>query len=181
MKHNSSHPNRIDVQPLTLDDFSPYGWMLGKTIRLDGTVPAFSSAEIDFWQEHVFDPGVGGETEVLWVNYRNRQREVCSLEAHKFSQQAIIPLTGEIIHVVAGSQQDRSPDTANMKAFWVPVGEGICMRPGCWHTTRVLAQEVKCLMLTRRSTTSDLIAHLTSGFPLSESAIATVDFTSVTS
>jgi ureidoglycolate lyase len=174
MKLNSSQPNLIDFQSLTVENFSPYGWLLGKTIRLDGSTPAFSAAEIEFWQEHIFDPGAGGETEVLWVRYRNRQREVYGLEVHRLSQQALVPLTGEIIQVVACNQEDGSVDTSSMQAFRVPVGQGICMRPGCWHSTRVDSAEVTCLMLTRRSTTVDLIAHLTDGSPLSESARAVV-------
>jgi ureidoglycolate lyase len=175
MKLNSPEPSLIDFQPLTVENFSPYGWLLGKPIRLDGGIPAFSNVEIDFREEHVFDSGVGGETEVLWVTYRNRQREVTSLEALQLTQQAIVPLTGEIIHVVAGSRQDGSLDEASMSAFRVPVGQGICMRPGCWHTTRVDAAEVTCLMLSRRSTTIDLVAYLTGGSSLLESAIAAVE------
>lgn len=173
---NPSHSNLLYVQPLTVDAFRPYGWILG-TVRLDGSIPAYSSVEIDFWQEHVFTSGVGGETEILWVSYKNRQRAVSNLEVHRVTQQAIVPLTGEIIHIVAGSRQDGSPDTDSMSAFRVPVGEGICMLPGCWHTTRVDAAEVTCLMLTRRSTTVDLIAYLNGGSSLSESAIAVVDRT----
>jgi ureidoglycolate lyase len=177
MNDNSSHANLIDVQPLTTENFRPYGWLLGKTMKLDSSIPAFSNSETDFWQEHVFDPGLGGEIEVLWVNYRNRQRAVTSLEVHRLTQQVIVPLTGEIVHVVAGRQQDGSLDISSLRAFRVPVGKGICMQPGCWHTTRVDAAQVTCLMLTRRSTTVDLIAYLTTGFSLSESTIAVVDRT----
>jgi ureidoglycolate lyase len=167
--------SRIDIQPLTIDNFRPYGWLLGKAIRLDGSIPAFRNAEMDFWEELIFNQGAGGETQVLWVNYRDRSREVSRLEVHRLTQQAIVPLTGEIILVVAGSGQDGSPDIRSVSAFRVPVGEGICMRAGCWHTTRVDANEVKCLMLTRSSTTIDLIAHLAGGSPLSESAISAID------
>jgi len=177
MKLNSSQPNLIDFQPLTVENFSPYGWLLGKSIRRDASIPAFSNGEIDFRQEHLFDPGVGGETEVLWVTYRNRQRAVSSLEVHRLTQQVIAPLTGEIIHVVACSREDGSPEEGSMSAFLVPVGQGICMRPGCWHATRVDAAEVTCLMLTRRSTTVDLISHLNGGPSLSESAIAVLERT----
>ncbi len=153
----------------------PIRLVTSKAIRLDGSIPAFNNAEIDFWQEHVFDPGVGGETEVLWVTYRNQQREVSSLEVHRLTQQAIVPLSGEIIHVVAGSHGDGSPDEGSLSAFRVPVGQGICMRPGCWHATRVDAVEVTCLMLTRRSTTVDLIDYLTGDCSPSESGIAVVE------
>jgi ureidoglycolate lyase len=64
------------------------------------------------------------------------------------------PLTGETIHIVTGSHQDESLDESSMSAFRVPAGKGICMRAGCWHTTRADAREVKCLM----PTTIDLIA-----------------------
>lgn len=175
MGHDCSQVSRIHIQLLTIDNIRPYGWLLGKTIRLDGGIPAFSNAELDFWEEHIFDPGIGGETQVLWVNYRNRQREVSRLEAHTLTQQAVVPLTGEIVQVVARSNQDGSPDISSMSAFRVGVGEGICMRAGCWHTTRVEVPEVRCLMLTRRSTTIDLTAHLTGGSPLAESAISDVD------
>jgi ureidoglycolate lyase len=175
MRQDCSQVGRIDIQPFTIDNFRPYGWLLGKTFRLDGSIPAFSSREMDFREEHVFNPGIGGETQVLWVNYRDRSREVSRLEVHRLTQQAVVPLTGEIIQVVAGSEQDGSPDISSMSAFRVPVGEGICMRAGCWHTTRVDTHEVTCLMLTRSSTTIDLIAHFTGGPPLSESAISAVD------
>jgi ureidoglycolate lyase len=177
MTENSSRLNLIDVRPLTVENFHSYGWLLGKSIRLDGSIPAFSNAEIDFWQEHMFDPGVGGETEMLWVTYRKQQRAVTSLEVHRLTQQAIVPLTDDIIQVVADSREDGSPDESSMSAFRVPVGQGICMRPGCWHTTRVYAQEVKCLMLTRRSTTVDLIAYMNGNSSVSESAHAVVDRT----
>ena len=45
------------------------------------------------------------------------------------------------------------------------------MRPHCWHATRVLQGESTCLMLTRRSTTYDLVVHLETGAPACESAI----------
>jgi ureidoglycolate lyase len=164
----------LDIRPLTLDNFRPYGWLLGKNARPDSNTPAFSNPDTNFWREHIFDPGADGETEILWVNYRNRRREVSSLEVHRVCQQAIVPLTGELIQVVATSQKDGSPDIGSISAFRVRVGEGICMRAGCWHATRVDLQEVSCLMLTRSSTTIDLVDHLDSGSLLSESAIEAI-------
>jgi ureidoglycolate lyase len=159
---------------LTAEHFRPYGWLLGKGISPDSSLPAFKSSEIEFCQEHLFDPGPQGEIEVLWVIYRNRSRQVPSLEVHRLTQQAIVPLTAEIIHVVASSNEDGSPDMDSIRAFRIGVGQGICMRPGCWHTTRVEAHEGKCMMLTRRSTTIDLVAHLVGASRLSESAIFTL-------
>ncbi len=157
--------------------FAPYGWMLGKPLPAAGAgTPVFSNPATDFWQEHVFDTGAGGETEVLWVNYRNADRAVGNLEVHLLTQQAIVPLTGPVIQVVAASGADGLPDAATLAAFEVPVGQGICMKPGCWHATRIATPgEVTCLMLTRRSTTADLVAHLDGREAAAESAIVSFE------
>lgn len=164
----------VALQALTAEAFAPYGWMLGRPYPDSGQSPAFSNPATDFYQEHVFDTGAGGETEVLWVNYRSTDLCLNHLEKHVLTQQAIVPLTGEVLHVVARSLPDGSPDMATVAAFVVPPGQGVCMRTHCWHSTRVASEEVTCLMLTRRSTTADLVAHLESGQPARESAIASV-------
>lgn len=99
----------LHVAPLSAGAFEPYGWMLGEPYDPKGTIPGFSNAATDFWQTHVFDPGMGGSTEVLWVNYRSHE-EVAVLEVHRLTQQAIVPLTGSIIHIVATSLADGCAD-----------------------------------------------------------------------
>jgi hypothetical protein len=49
------------------------------------------------------------------------------------------------------------------------------MEPQCWHATRVDVGEVKCLMLTRRSSTLDLVVHLMSGAPACESLVKAIE------
>jgi ureidoglycolate lyase len=62
----------------------------------------------------------------------------------------------------------------------MPQGQGICMRPGCRHATRVAgvagaaAAEVTCVMLTRRSTTAHFVRHLATGAAAAESAVASI-------
>ncbi len=147
----------LTIQPLNADDFEPYGWMLGKPLPTDGDTPSFTSPSSDFWREHLFDTGAAGETEVLWVKYRNGEDTVASLEAHLLTQQAIVPLTGPVIQIVATSTTAGLPDIDS-----------------CWHATRVLQDEVTCLMLTRRSTTYDLVIHLVTGAPACESEIKAI-------
>lgn len=165
---------QLEINDLTPDAFSAYGWMLGKPIPDGHGVPLYSNTATDFWQEHLFNTGGGGDAELLWVNYRSKSAEVSSLEKHLLTQQAIVPLTGGIIQVVARSATDGSPDLSTLAAFRVPQGQGVCMRPGCWHATRVAGAEVACLMLTRRSTTLDLIQHLTTDARATESAIVAI-------
>ncbi|WP_251862912.1 ureidoglycolate lyase [Achromobacter sp. Marseille-Q4962] len=171
----TSDTDLLQPDDLVPEAFAPYGWMLGKPRPAGNGVPSYACETTDFWREHLFNTGAGGDAEVLWVNYRDASPEIASLEKHLLTQQAVVPLTGEIIHVVARSDADGGPDLSTLAAFRVRQGQGVCMRPGCWHATRVANGEVACLMLTRRSTTLDLIQHLSTGATAFESAIAAIE------
>lgn len=165
----------IPVLPLESKIFMPYGWVLGTPPSDADPTPRFLSAAADFWSAHAFETGPGGQPEMLWTIYRSRETVITSLEAHQLTQQALIPLTGTVVQIVACGAGDSGPDLATLAAFRVAPGRGICMRPGCWHTTRVLGdEEVQCAMLTRHSTTRDLVQHLAHGAPAGESAVVMI-------
>ncbi len=164
----------ITIQTLTPQAFQPYGAMLGKPMPSKNSRPVFSNPATDFWQEHLFEVGEAGQPEILWVNYRHTAPEIDTLEVHLSTQQAIVPLTGEIIHIVAASNPDGEPDLSTLTAFSIMPGTGVCMDVGCWHTTRVRKKEARCLMLTRQSTTADLIQHLETNQPATESRLVTL-------
>ena len=162
------------VEVLEALAFEPFGWVLGTACPTGNTARASRSPGSDFWHQHDFDPGEGGATEVLWVDYRNNRRQVHALEAHWLTQQAIVPLGGRaILHVVCTSRADdsRLPDLSRLRCFLVASGQGVCMRPGCWHASFVLHGQTTCLMLTRGSTTRELVTHLASGAPAVETSI----------
>lgn len=163
----------LAVLPLSADAFAPYGWMLGKDFKLETAIAGFTNSATDFWQEHIFDPGQSDQTEVLWVNYRS-QAEVSMLEVHRLTEQAIVPLTGTVLHIVGLSLPTGEPDLSSLKAFRINPGQGICMRPDCWHASRVESGQVTCLMLTRSTTTMELVAHMTLGAPAKESALEAI-------
>ncbi len=164
----------IPVLALVPEVYDPYGWVLGAPPSDADSAPRFLSDASDFWSVHAFETGADDPSEILWTIYRSRDPAVTSLEAHRLTQQALIPLTGEVVQIVASGAGDGGPDLSTLAAFRVAPGQGVCMRPGCWHTTRVLDGEVRCAMLTRRSTTLDLVRHLAHGAPAEESAIVTI-------
>ena len=164
--------NAVTVEVPNSDSLEPFGWILGKSDALKTTPIAFRSPASDFWHEHFFNPGTDGDTEVLWVEYRDNSPLVSKLEVHHMTQQAVVPLTKEIVQVLCLSDANQSPDLATLRAYRLPPGVGICMRPGVWHATR--ADNATCLMLTRRSTTKDLIDHLINDHPAKESAISEI-------
>ncbi len=160
----------LRIQPLTAAEFAPYGTTLGAQ-RPDSLPSA-----INFWAEHSFRSGLP-ETEVLRVVYSNADCMINSLESHHLTEQALLPITGPIVQIVAISRSESSKivDLFSLRAFYIAVGQGVCMAPRCWHTTRVVTPgEAQCVMLTRASTTADLMAHLTKGSPLSESTIVAI-------
>lgn len=162
----------LKLEPLSQTAFAPYGWFLGKPYPTAAGAVAFSDVATDFWQEHIFDPGSAGEVEVLWVNYRNNDKTIGTLERHLLTDQAVVPLVGAITQIVARPAADGSPDLDSLRAFRVEPGSGVCMRANVWHATR--SEASTCLMLTRRSTTVDLIAGLNGTHALMESALHSV-------
>ncbi|MDS1141015.1 ureidoglycolate lyase [Pusillimonas sp. SM2304] len=162
----------LAVETLTPEAFAAYGSVWGRPYGTD--TPAFSNAATDFWHQHHFDAGDSGQPEILWVNYRKNDRCVDTLEVHWLTEQAIVPLGPEgLFHIVAlGGRPGEGPDPATLKAFYIPAGQGICMRPGCWHASQVRNAQVSCLMLTRASTTAELVGHLACNRPATESKLA---------
>jgi ureidoglycolate lyase len=161
----------VGVQPIDPIAAAQFGWMLGKPYPVEAAAAAYRNTATAFWQEHVFDPGPEGKVEVLWVTYHDAGQVIDRLEVHHLTEQAIVPLTGEIIQVVALSDRQGAPDLDTIQAFHLSPGVGICMRPGVWHATRTIGLEATCLMLTRRSTTVDLIGHLANAHPARESSL----------
>jgi ureidoglycolate lyase len=150
---------------------APFGCLLGKPLPEGADAIAFRSPGSDFWQEHVFLPGEGGETEILWVKYRQTDPIVARLENHLLTQQAVVPVSGSIIQIVAASDASGAPDLSTACAFLLDPGQGLCMQPHTWHATRAVDAEATCLMLTRRSTTVDLVRHLNHGAAITESRL----------
>ncbi|MCW0234502.1 MAG: ureidoglycolate lyase [Ferrovibrio sp.] len=165
----------LPVEVLTAEAFTLFGWMLGKPFPGKGDAAAYASAGSDFWHEHAFNPGAGGEHEILWVKYRVSTPSIDRLETHHLTEQAVIPLVGNIIQIVAVSDGSGAPDLATLRAFSIFPGSGICMRPSVWHATRTGGQEATCMMLTRGSTTADLVSHLTRGVPATESRLLDIN------
>lgn len=162
----------LKPEPLSQTAFAPYGWLLGKPYPVTEGAVAFSNAATDFWHEHLFDAGVAGKTEILWVNYRSNDPAIGSLERHLLTDQAVVPLVGAITQIVALPAADGSPDLDSLRAFRVEPGMGVCMRANIWHATR--SEGATCLMLTRRSTTVDLIAGLNGTAAMVETALQSI-------
>jgi ureidoglycolate lyase len=164
----------LRIEPINEASVAQFGWMLGKPLPTATDAIAFTSPASDFWQEHVFNTGDGGAPEILWVTYRSDDPAVTRLEVHHLTQQAVVPVIGSIVQVIAASDAAGEPDLSTVRAFTINPGQGICMRPGIWHATRSAGVDSTCLMLTRRSTTVDLVRHLNRGAAAEESRMTDI-------
>jgi ureidoglycolate lyase len=163
----------IAVEDLDPTALAGCGTVLGLEPAATDDAPAYFSAAADFWHVQAFDVGAEGVPELLWVRYRDASLVVARLETHWCTEQAVVPLGVPIVQVVCPTRPggSRLPDLGRLRAFRVPVGQGICMARGCWHASFAPNGEAACLMLTRSSTTRELAAHLATGAPARETTI----------
>lgn len=170
----------LRVEPLTPEAYAPFGWVLG--IRPpEGSRELVQGLAAQFWHERVFDAGDGGQTELVWVEYQPEPPLVVKIEAHRLTEQALVPVGGTpIIHIVAPPNDDPTapeiaPDLSRAKAFYLDGTRGVCMRRGTWHIHLGIDRTAVHLMVSRRSTTTDLIGALRDGMPLAETEILKLD------
>jgi ureidoglycolate lyase len=142
---------------------------------------SFASETTVFWHEHGFQPGAGGTTELLWVQFRTRAFSIQRLESHRLTEQAIVPVTGDaMIHVVCPPPSDPEapdiiPDLDQVKAFLLDGSKGVCMKRGCWHAHFPLTNPATYLMITRRSTTQDILRAEYRGSSTTETITCDID------
>jgi ureidoglycolate lyase len=155
--------NHLIVRNLDASALGDWAKVLPTALSDCPNAQSWHSTRSDFWHVHDFEPGDGGETEVLWVTYRPIDSVVASLEVHWFTQQIVVPLgSSALIQLLCPTKQDGSntPDLNKIGAWLIRPGQGVCMMPGCWHASLAVDSEVTAMMLTRRSTTLDLVLQL---------------------
>lgn len=162
-------PATLTVEPLTPEAFAPFGWVIGRK-PAPGDTDVMGN-EITKWRgDHVFDPGVGGEVEMVWVNYCWKPFVCQWVESHRLTHQSFIPLGGSVpvIHVVAPPPEDPdapdiAPDLSKARAFLLDGTMGTCLRRGTWHAHFPVGGVANFLMITRESSTRDIENRLAAG------------------
>jgi hypothetical protein len=82
----------INVKPINQSCLQKLAKAWPVPIEAAKNTQAFISPNSDFWHVHDFEPGKGGQTEVLWVTYRPRLLTISGLEVHWYTEQAVVPL-----------------------------------------------------------------------------------------
>ena len=117
----------MEILEITKESFAPFGEIL--------TRDEFPDVQI----ENEFDWYTTSEKIQLsdlcctgLLNCRSREKKVIKMECHKESSEVLFPLQGDSILTVAGAADDLS-GSGGIKAFRLPAGKAIVMKPGTWH------------------------------------------------
>ena len=170
----------IRVEPLSAAAYAPFGHVLGErpaATQNDVTVGVVAA----FWAERDFGVGPGGVTQFIWAVYAPTPPTADHMESHRLTEQAIIPVTGKpILHLVAPPNADPSapgtaPDLSRAKAFLLDGTKGVVMARGTWHCHFGLVPETVYCVLTRRSTTDDILAGGLDNARMQETVICPIE------
>ncbi len=139
---------KVKVEKLTAEAFAPFGDVLTTEGR------DFTGEEgMYHWYEK--QASVAG-AEVVSINLLTaiERAFVCQkFESHARTTETILPLTGGLI--VAGIPAGEvTPE--RLRAFYVPVGMGICWAAGSWHYAPYpIGEDAICAIIFRHGTGSD--------------------------
>lgn len=161
-------PVRIEVP--TAQTAAPYGSLLGKPFpeERDAIASFRTPSGMAVWRQELFDVGPGGEPEIAWVIHKGADPIVTRFEKHDLTEQAVIPLTGDLIQIVALSGADEAPDLSTIRAFRLTPGIGLSMGRNIWHASR--SKGITLAMLTRGSTSVAMARFQKKEGPISETA-----------
>jgi len=139
---------KIKVEALTDEAFAPFGIVLKTEGREHGGAEGLYK-----WYEK--QASVDG-AEVVSINLLTAIARdfVCKeFESHERTTETILPLTGGLI--VAGVPSGEV-SIDRLRAFYIPVGMGICWAPGSWHYAPYpIGRDETCAIIFRHGTGND--------------------------
>ena len=122
--------------PLSAEAFAPFGAVLEADGKTGFDVNSDWAHQVD--QNPGFAHSTGQALPAISI-YRNRPRPwpvvIDEIERHPLSSQLFVPMTtARWLVVVMPDDAAGEPDTANVRAFLANRRQGICYRPGTWHS-----------------------------------------------
>lgn len=126
----------LNPAPLSAGAFAPFGAVLEADGKAGYDVNGAWAQQVD--QEPGFSH-LTGEALPATSIYRNRPRPlpvvIDEIERHPLSSQLFMPVTASRwLVVVVPDDAAGEPDTVNARAFLASERQGICYRPGTWHS-----------------------------------------------
>ena len=154
----------LTVQPLTPENFAPYGDVLGGSITSGVFINAGTSERIPLGMPDLTQ----GAGQAAFNLYRAKANPLpftaIELERHCFGSQSFIPVKGVsfVVIVALGDQSVASvgprgesiagalPLEDSIAAFWVDGSCGVTFKPGTWHHPLLAQQDGDFIVLERK-------------------------------
>jgi len=159
----------LTVQPLTPENFAPYGDILGGPVSSGVFINAGTSERVPLGAPHLTQ-GAGQAALNLYRAQANPLPfTAVELERHCFGSQSFIPLNGVnfVVIVALGDEAVSSvgpagesipgaiPIEKTIAAFWVDGGCGVTFKPRTWHHPLLAQQDGDFIVLERKGPVMD--------------------------
>ena len=157
------------IQPLTAENFAPYGDVLGGSVTSGVFINAGTSERVPLGAPDLTQ----GAGQAALNLYRAKANALpftaVELERHCFGSQSFIPLNGVsfVVIVALGDQGASSVGSAGesipgavplentIAAFWVDGSCGVTFKPGTWHHPLLAQQDGNFIVLERKGPVID--------------------------
>jgi len=140
---------QINVTPLTIENFAPFG-SFANMINPTTTPLGDPSAPVCFYRDMVPVEMGQARSSVMFSITRctTRPNVIAALEYHSYTGEGNMALDGDMLFYVAPASK-KPPRAEDIKAFIVPKGTFVAIRPGVWHMAPLCldTEELNCLVV----------------------------------
>ncbi|WP_245562948.1 ureidoglycolate lyase [Thalassospira lucentensis] len=166
---------KLKVEPLTADDFAPFGEVISTATARDsykinlGTTTRFH----DISRVDVGDQGGAPIISIFRGTPRAKPIEIKMMERHPLGSQAFMPLAGQKFLIVVASGTDTpTPDT--LRAFISDGTQGVTYAKNVWHHPLLVLESDSDFLIVDRSGPGENLNEV--DLPLVDGAVITLDW-----
>ncbi|MBN2395938.1 MAG: ureidoglycolate lyase [Candidatus Atribacteria bacterium] len=120
----------IKVEALNRESFKHYGDILD----MPDSKPDCSNDDLNLWcgiSEVKIDQGI---SQFCWLDVKSKRSFECNnFERHQNTSEAMIPVSGQSIVLVANNSASNLPVRDSVKAFFIDGTKGFNFKPNVWH------------------------------------------------
>ena len=159
----------LTIQPLTAENFAPYGDVLGGAVTSGVFINAGTSERIPLGAPDLTQGGGHATFNLYRAQANPLPFTAVELERHCFGSQSFIPLNGVsfVVIVALGDQAVSSvgpagegipgavPMENTIAAFWIDGSCGVTFKPGTWHHPLLAQQDGNFIVLERKGALVD--------------------------
>lgn len=148
-----SPPFTLQVEPLSVEAFAPYGWLLAPGGPRDAGREGY-----DIWIKPF---AAESASRLQIVRYHARPFMVSVIERHLHVTEARLPLAGPPAIIVVAPPDPAAPAPQDLRAFRLD-GTGVIFRRGTWHAIDAYPERgshADFLFLSEEATVNELFAN----------------------